>query len=864
MTEQTIEDWLCKQILGKDLAEISTRTIRLELDNLVSPSGDQHEIEWPRLILAASILARSSEREHLEAALRISTGAFSLQTNVAIRDAGAVLLQKLSNMRSFYLAQKRMYVRPGLDSRIGVALRAEIVRKRIDESILVDDSGSWLSVNKFQKEFWNNADRSDWISASAPTASGKSFIVMQWIVNSLRGGAHRTVVYIAPTRALVSEVEGQVNSIVSSRNDISVSSLPLGEGYEGAKKADRPIVFVLTQERFHLLANSLGDEPVVDMLIVDEAHKIGDNQRGIILQDAIERMQRKNAQLKVVFLSPATQNPEELLKDAPKSAKVVSLEKDLPTVLQNVVWAEQVPGAPKAWKLSGKVHGSHVELGELKLKSSPSTTKKKLAFIAAAVGERGGTLVYANTPSEAEEVAALLSQLVPKVKMDPELAALADLARKGVHKGFALASLVENGVAFHYGNLPSLIRLEVERLFRSGAIRFLVCTSTLIEGVNISCRTIVLRGPRKGKGHPMAPHDFWNLAGRAGRWGDEFQGNIVCIEPRNKSVWPNGVPSRARYPIKRESDAVLEKHEELIKYLWLRLDSPVNELADVAKFEHVGAYLLSTYIRRGSLSSHIPIAHHHADAVAGLEPVLKAMADKVDLPAEVVIRHPGVSALGLQQLLAEFKSYKRDIGNLVPAPAESDDSYDRFITVMERVNRTLFPAFSPKAALPVFSLTVTSWLRGHSLASMIKRSIKYHEERNKPYKLPSLIRSTMENVEQIARFKAPKYFSAYVDVLNFHLAGVGRSDLIHSDVDIGTQLELGVSSRTLISLMQMGISRMSAVALYELMARDDMTKDQCVEWIQERSESLPQSEVPQIVIREVEEKLQLYLVNRTN
>ena len=63
-----------------------------------------------------------------------------------------------------------------------------------------------------------------------------------------------------------------------------------------------------------------------------------------------------------------------------------------------------------------------------------------------------------------------------------------------------LVPLVERGVAFHYGNMPSLIRLEVERLFRSGKIRFLICTSTLIEGVNLSCRTIVLRGPRKGIG----------------------------------------------------------------------------------------------------------------------------------------------------------------------------------------------------------------------------------------------------------------------------------------------------------------------------------------------------------------------------
>jgi hypothetical protein len=112
-----------------------------------------------------------------------------------------------------------------------------------------------------------------------------------------------------------------------------------------------------------------------------------------------------------------------------------------------------------------------------------------------------------------------------------------------------------------------VIRSEVERLFRSGKIRFLVCTSTLIEGVNLSCRTIVLRGPRKGIGHPREPHDFWNLAGRAGRWGNEFQGNIICIDPQNAQARPSGIPERARFPIKRENDAVIEKGDSLADYL---------------------------------------------------------------------------------------------------------------------------------------------------------------------------------------------------------------------------------------------------------------------------------------------------------
>ena len=178
-----------------------------------------------------------------------------------------------------------------------------------------------------------------------------------------------------------------------------------------------------------------------------------------------------------------------------------------------------------------------------------------------------------------EEIADLISQLIAPIDLpDPELLELADLARKTVHPQFKLASLVERSVAFHYGNMPSLIRLEVERLFRSGKIRFLVCTSTLIEGVNLSCRTIVLRGPRKEIGHPMGPHHFWNLAGRAGRWGDEFQGNIICIDPQDTKAWPIGVPMRSRYPIKRESDAIIELGDGLADYLDRRATAALPEL----------------------------------------------------------------------------------------------------------------------------------------------------------------------------------------------------------------------------------------------------------------------------------------------
>jgi Lhr-like helicase len=556
-----LQSWLVQEGMRDEFDELTRQTVRTELDNLVSVSADDQgrpAPDWPRLLFAGSILARSSERWHQDAALRIATAAITLSSGNAVRDTAAVLLGKLSNFRAIALAADRGLLTANLDGRLGMALRIEAQRRQMEQAVLVESSGRWLPVNEFQQRFWSRASDSGWLSASAPTASGKTFVVLQWLLDQMSSTNAKVAVYLAPTRALVSEIEANLQLLIGKSLGIEVSSLPLRAKYDSALGDGAKLILVFTQERLHLLANVLGEAVGIDLLIVDEAHKIGDNQRGVILQDAIERASRANPALKLVFISPATQNPEELLVDAPDGVQVAAIESDAPTVLQNLIVAEQVPRKPKRWTLSVRGHDASLPVGVLELASSPAGLRKRLAFIAAAVGERGGTLVYANGAAESEEVADLISQLLPPLgEPDIELAALANLTREGIHPQYRLAALVERGVAFHYGNMPSLIRLEVERLFRAGKIRFLVCTSTLIEGVNLSCRTIVLRGPRKGLGHPMEAHDFWNLAGRAGRWGDEFQGNIICIDPNDPSAWPGGVPARARYPIKRESDAVI-------------------------------------------------------------------------------------------------------------------------------------------------------------------------------------------------------------------------------------------------------------------------------------------------------------------
>jgi hypothetical protein len=241
--------------------------------------------------------------------------------------------------------------------------------------------------------------------------------------------------------------------------------------------------------------------------------------------------------------------------------------------------------------------------------------------------------------------------------------------------------------------------------------------------------------------------------------------------------------------------------------------------------------------------------------MANIQTALEEVADSISLPSAIVERHAGVNAIGLQKLLDSFALFPGDPETLLPAPAESDDAYDRMVSIMERINVTLYPAFLPDKRVPLHALVVIEWLKGYSLAQIIAARIRYHEGHKHSYSLPALLRETMELVERTARFRAPKYLAAYMDVLRHHLRGIGREDLIEDDLDLGVALEYGLSTKTLLSLMELGLSRMSAVGLSEKIARDDLDQAGCRAWVAEHEADLEVSDLPAVVWREVRQKL---------
>jgi hypothetical protein len=345
----------------------------------------------------------------------------------------------------------------------------------------------------------------------------------------------------------------------------------------------------------------------------------------------------------------------------------------------------------------------------------------------------------------------------------------------------------------------------------------------------------------------MRPHDFWNLAGRAGRWGQDFLGNIVCVDATQVRLWPEGVPQKARYAIVRETDAVIGRSNEILPYLLSR--AGLSASAVVPDLEQVAAYLLAWQSRVGSFLQTPTASRLDYSYAEQIDEALTGLLKFVDLPTEIITRHPGVGAIALQSLLNYFRSRKKPVEQLIPSVPASDDAYNQLVATFHRINRYLYPAFFPEAAIPIFALVTVEWMRGLPLGQIISNRIGYLKRRGQPFSIASAIRNTMRDVEEIARFRAPKYLSAYVDILRHHLHQIGREELLPESLTFDLFLEFGVSTKTLLSLIEVGLSRTSAVAINEYFASDDLSADEVLEELKQRN--WEGYDLPNVVKREI-------------
>ncbi|HCW0875507.1 TPA: DEAD/DEAH box helicase, partial [Pseudomonas aeruginosa] len=105
-----------------------------------------------------------------------------------------------------------------------------------------------ITLTDFQHKFYTNLETQKSLSISAPTSAGKSFILNLDLIRRLKTGKEENIVYIVPTRALISEVSARIRKTVKDREiaGIVIRTAPFPVKETAHLKN---VIYVLTPER---------------------------------------------------------------------------------------------------------------------------------------------------------------------------------------------------------------------------------------------------------------------------------------------------------------------------------------------------------------------------------------------------------------------------------------------------------------------------------------------------------------------------------------------------------------------------------------------------------------------------------------
>ena len=403
---------------------------------------DLNERALVRLLNSASIFAQATDATSLDLAQQIAVFASLASDDTGTYDAAVHILTGLGNFPGLTKLRAQRAEDQGLQSRIRTALLRELNS--------VDMAGKRVALTNFQFGVWDSLQNRGSTAISAPTSAGKSYVVMEHLCESAIAAEKFVALYIAPTRALLTEIQGKLEKRLAAITDkLRVTTVPVLDPEDRPKQ-----IYVLTQERAQLLLSTVNVSGLIDLVIIDEAQAIGDDSRGMILQDAVEKVHAANSGARFLFLAPGASGFE-LVGDSVGISELDVRETSLSPVVQNRI-SVSFPVANEHLVELDLVTATGLErIGSYTFERGFALTEDaKLAAVAEEFGSSGRSLVYATGAKNAEDLTALIA-LNRKPHDSPSLKELAKFIEEHVHKQYSLAGFVRRGVAFHYGNMPS-------------------------------------------------------------------------------------------------------------------------------------------------------------------------------------------------------------------------------------------------------------------------------------------------------------------------------------------------------------------------------------------------------------------------
>lgn len=400
-----------------------------------------------------------------------------------------------------------------------------------------------------------------------PTSAGKTRIAELCIVRAILeslGNANAKCVYIAPFRSLAAEIE---RTLSRGLQPLGIRVSEVYGGFDLTANDERLIqetqVLIATPEKLDAILR-IAPELIADirLVIFDEGHLAGDtSSRGLRAEFLINRLLWRlgRQQCRHVFLSAVLPNPEDFARWIGGSADHLASSNWRPSrlLVGHCLWNGTrvrldythsgatpldhetfVPQFVRRRQVRG------IDGVGRRRRPFPSTWQEAYAAAAIQMTSIGTTLAFVPQAQHVESTARTildalqLSQALARFEgttlrfstPDPSSALLQECLtaiRDELGPDSEVAAFVRAGIAIHHGNLPSRVRVAIERLVRDRQLALIVATTTLGQGVNLPIRTVLVRGVQQDQHHRVDSLGFWNIAGRAGRALHENEGHVL-------------------------------------------------------------------------------------------------------------------------------------------------------------------------------------------------------------------------------------------------------------------------------------------------------------------------------------------------
>ncbi|WP_312374463.1 DEAD/DEAH box helicase [Pseudomonas oryzihabitans] len=755
--------------------------------------------EAKRLIGIASILSISDDPNELSTAYEIISRLTECESEEKekVIQAADIILSRIGNFPGRELLRNRYKALEKFSPTLTLALErlARELENTTEEGIPLTD---------FQHRLYTNLESQNSLSISAPTSAGKSFILNLDLARRLESGKERNLVYIVPTRALISEVSNRIRKIIRNRqinsSIVRTAPFPVKENPK-----IKNVIYALTPERLLSLLKPQSGVHHITFVFVDEAHEIQKGNRGIILQSAVDLTLSLHPKTSILFASPLISNPGYFLSIFGRQSSGLFFTETISPVSQNLLLVSEVPRQTQLIELSLIAADQTISLGStpigFKFRGSKLAQRANIANEITRKDE--STIIFANGPGEAESIADELIVLDREYEPSEEVKDFIKFIKSEIHEEYPLAHTLRYGVAVHYGDMPSIVRSGVEDLFKSGEVRFLCCTSTLLQGVNLPAKHIVIENPQSGKG-PMSRSDFLNLSGRAGRLLQEFHGNIWCIRPGD---WDEkSYTGEKLQEIKSSMSKIMSDGGLLIKELTSGIISDDEKGLAEAGFSRL-------YQETQALGEKEVISKYetreNSDTLISNIGYIKSLT--ISLPPRILDSHSSLRPDHLQNLYDKLFSsvYTEEFSLVNPF---KKGGYERMKNAITIISETFGWAENPKFRNAI-AYTAHQWATGAQISQLLKDRVNYVKREDDSANTSSIIRAFLKLIETEIRFKLVKYFSAFEDIISYCLVQKGFDEESAKQAPYHTFLEFGSCSPVALSLMSLGFSRFTALRL---------------------------------------------------